>query len=59
MSDHRPWLRTGLAQRQRWARVLVIIIGIFDLLNPPIGIYTLWVLASRETDYVFSPYYAE
>ncbi len=53
----------GLLKRQRWARVLVIIIGIFDLLNPPIGtaigIYTLWVLMSHETDYVFSPYYAE
>jgi hypothetical protein len=40
----------GLMQRQSWARIAAIILGILALFHPPIGtalgIYTLWVLLS-------------
>lgn len=53
----------GLLKRQRWARVLVIVLGILDLFNFPIGMivgaYTLWVLMSKETDYYFRPHYSD
>jgi hypothetical protein len=42
----------GLMQRQAWARVAAIILGILALFHPPIGtalgIYTLWVLLSSD-----------
>jgi hypothetical protein len=41
-------LAWGLFQRQPWARVLGLVLGILSLLRPPfgtaLGIYTLWVL---------------
>jgi hypothetical protein len=43
----------GLLQRQPWARVLAIVLGIIILLNIPfgtaLGIYTLWTLFSPES----------
>lgn len=42
----------GLMQRQAWARIAAIILGILALFHPPIGtalgIYTLWVLLSDD-----------
>lgn len=42
----------GLMQREPWARVAAIVVGILALLHPPIGtllgIYTLWVLLSHD-----------
>jgi hypothetical protein len=43
----------GLRDRQPWARVTAIVLGIFALFHPPLGtalgIYTLWVLLSEES----------
>jgi hypothetical protein len=40
----------GLMQRESWARMLAIVLGVISLFNLPlgtaIGIYTLWVLVS-------------
>lgn len=48
----------GLLKFKRWAKILVLIIGILNLLNIPIGtilgIYTIWVLMNNETDQVFA-----
>ena len=42
----------GLMQRQSWARVAAIVLGILALFHPPIGsalgIYTLWVLLADD-----------
>jgi hypothetical protein len=47
-------LAWGLFQRQPWARVLGLVLGILSLLRPPfgtaLGIYTLWVLPARNTN---------
>lgn len=47
----------GLLNRQGWARILVLILGFFKLLNVPIGtalgIYTIWVLFHNETEKLF------
>jgi hypothetical protein len=44
----------GLLQRQSWARVLAIVLGIIGLFSVPfgtaLGIYTLWVLLSPNAD---------
>jgi hypothetical protein len=44
----------GLLQREVWARMLAIIIGILNLLDAPfgtaIGIYTLWVLLPSQSE---------
>ena len=43
----------GLRDRQPWARITAIILGILALFHPPfgtaLGIYTLWVLLSDES----------
>jgi zinc-ribbon domain len=43
----------GLMQRQSWARITAMILGILALFHPPIGtalgIYTLWVLLAPES----------
>lgn len=43
----------GLLQRQAWARILAIVLGIFVLINVPfgtaLGVYTLWTLLSPES----------
>jgi len=47
----------GLLKRRGWARILVLILGILDLTNIPIGtaigIYTIWVLLNKETAQLF------
>jgi hypothetical protein len=44
----------GLLERQSWARPLALGIGIIAMINIPfgtaIGVYTLWVLLSREAE---------
>ncbi len=48
----------GLLKRRGWARILVLIIGILDLVNIPIGtaigIYTIWVLLNEKTAHLFT-----
>lgn len=48
----------GLLKRQSWARVLVLVLGIINLLNIPfgtaLGIYTIWVLTNKETEALFA-----
>ena len=48
----------GLLKRRGWARILVMIISILDLLAIPIGtaiaIYTLWVLLNEKTAQLFA-----
>ena len=48
----------GLLKRRGWARILVLIIGILDLGNVPIGmaigIYTIWVLLNEKTAQLFT-----
>ena len=47
----------GLLKRKSWSRILVIILGILNLIDIPIGtalgIYTLWVLFKEETTKLF------
>lgn len=47
----------GLLKYRNWARILILIISAFDLLNIPIGtavaIYTFWVLVQDETARLF------
>jgi hypothetical protein len=44
----------GLLQRESWARMLAIVLGVLNLLDLPfgtvIGIYTLWVLVPQESE---------
>ena len=48
----------GLLKRWPWARILVLILAVFDLVNIPIGTlvgaYTIWVLMQDETIELFS-----
>jgi hypothetical protein len=43
----------GLMRRERWARVLALIVGILSLIKLPfgtaLGIYTLWVLLPAQS----------
>ena len=43
----------GLMNRERWARMTAIVLGILALFHPPfgtaLGIYTLWVLLPAES----------
>ena len=43
----------GLLMRKPWARILVLVLGVLDLISIPIGtavgIYTIWVLVQDET----------
>jgi hypothetical protein len=43
----------GLKQRQSWARIAAIILGVLALFHPPLGtalgVYTLWVLLADES----------
>lgn len=50
----------GLLKGRSWGRLLAIIVGIFNLMNFPlgtaIGVYTLWVLLQNEAnDYFTKP----
>lgn len=51
----------GLLQRKNWARILILVVAVFDVLNVPIGtavtVYTFWVLLQDETRYLFEPSY--
>ena len=48
----------GLLRLRPWARVLIIVVSAFNLLNVPVGtvlgLYGLWVLLSLETEMLFS-----
>ena len=48
----------GLLYHKPWARILMLILAILNLLNIPIGtvisIYTIWVLLHNETVRMFS-----
>jgi hypothetical protein len=48
----------GLLRGKSWARILVSVLAIFDLLDFPVGtaisVYTLWVLLHGETSQLFS-----
>jgi hypothetical protein len=43
----------GLLKRRSWARVLMLIVSVLELLNIPLGtalgVYTIWVLIQDET----------
>ena len=43
----------GLFMKKNWARLLVLVISVFDLLNIPIGtmiaVYSIWVLVQDDT----------
>jgi hypothetical protein len=47
----------GLWKRRPWARILLLIVSVFQLLNVPfgtaLGIYTIWVLIHDETKAIF------
>jgi hypothetical protein len=47
----------GLLQFRQWARILTIILSIFELIHVPfgtaLGIYGLWVLLSQGTERLF------
>jgi hypothetical protein len=47
----------GLLKHQNWARILSLVLAILDLLAVPVGtllgVYTIWVLAQRETEVLF------
>jgi hypothetical protein len=44
----------GLMQRESWARVLAVILGLISLFNIPfgtaVGVYTLWVLLPAQSE---------
>ena len=48
----------GLLKRRPWARMLVLIVSFFDLLNFPIGSllggYSIWVLMNDESRHILS-----
>lgn len=49
----------GVLKYKQWARILMIILGVFDLLAFPVilpalfGLYTLWVMFNSETQLLF------
>ncbi|MFC1724058.1 hypothetical protein ACFL4T_00420 [candidate division KSB1 bacterium] len=47
----------GLLKLKNWARILVLILGFFNLLAVPLGtilgVYTLWVLLNKDAEQVF------
>lgn len=48
----------GLLKRKQWARILILIIGILNLLNVPVGtilgIYTIWALTGKQAEAAFN-----
>jgi hypothetical protein len=48
----------GLLKRRGWARILILIIAVLDLVQIPfgtiIGVYTIWVLLNDETAKLFA-----
>lgn len=51
----------GLLTYRPWARMLTLVVAVFELLNVPLGtalgIYTFWVLLNERTKPLFSPAY--
>lgn len=49
----------GLYKRREWARILVLVLSVMQLINFPIGtgigIYSIWVLIQKETILLFNP----
>ena len=49
----------GLLKGKPWARTLVLILAVLDLVNMPVGtvvgVYTIWVLMQDETARFFTP----
>lgn len=47
----------GLMKKQPWARILVLVLGVINLINIPfgtaLGIYTIWALTNKETEKLF------
>lgn len=47
----------GLLKHRNWARILILVLSVFDLFNIPIGtavaVYTFWVLINDETVALF------
>ena len=47
----------GLLKHWHWARILTLVLSIFDLLLFPIGtivaVYSIWVLVQREAEVLF------
>jgi hypothetical protein len=47
----------GILHHRQWARILLLVVGILELMNIPIGtalgIYTIWVLLKGETKPLF------
>lgn len=47
----------GLFKRKEWARILTLILSVFDLFNIPIGtalgVYSIWALVQPETVELF------
>lgn len=47
----------GLLKYQNWARILNLILSVLDLFAVPVGtlvgVYSIWVLAQRETEVLF------
>jgi len=49
----------GLLRYKNWARILILIVSVFDILNFPLGtalaIYSFWALLQDETVRLFTP----
>jgi hypothetical protein len=49
----------GLLKHRNWARILILIVSVFDIINFPLGtilaIYSFWTLLQDETVRLFSP----
>jgi hypothetical protein len=47
-----------LLKHRPWARILVLVLGVVNLINIPmgtaLGIYTIWVLLKNETVHIFA-----
>lgn len=47
----------GVLRHRRWARIVILIVAVLNLVNIPIGtavgVYTLWVLMQDETEQLF------
>jgi hypothetical protein len=49
----------GLLQHRQWARILTLVLAVFDLMAIPVGtlfgFYAIWVLMQEETAALFEP----
>jgi hypothetical protein len=48
----------GILNHKYWAKIVLLVIGILNLINFPLGtalgVYTIWVLMNREADKVLN-----